>query len=104
MLISLISSTKPNKRFKAVFDDGMEIDFGLKGGKTYIDHKDKTRRFNYWIRHYAIPEEKKLIKNLIPSPALLSAMLLWGNSTDLDKNIDYLNQLFRLSRTLRAEH
>ena len=96
MIISLITSTKPNKRFKAVFDNGKEIDFGLKGGQTYIDHKDKQRRFNYWRRHYGNDKERKLIKNLTPSPALLSAMLLWGNSTDLDKNIDYLNHLWKL--------
>jgi hypothetical protein len=104
MIISLISSSKQNKRFKAVFDDGKEIDFGLKGGKTYIDHKDRDKKINYWRRHWANKTERKLIKNLIPSPALLSAMILWGPSPDLDKNIDYLNQLFRLSRTLRAEH
>lgn len=99
MIISLITSTKPNKRFKAVFDDGKEIDFGLKWGQTYIDHKDKTRRFNYWRRHWANKTERKLIKHLIPSPALLSAMILWGNSTDLDKNIEYLNKLFRLQNS-----
>lgn len=97
MIITLISPAKvKNKRFTAEFEDGREISFGLKGGRTYIDHKDKTKRFNYWRRHYANETEKKLIKNLVPSPALLSAFLLWGQSTDINKNIDMLNDMWRL--------
>ena len=48
---------------------------------TYIDHHDKTKRANYWKRHLvANRTELHLITNLVPSPELFSAMLLWGDS------------------------
>jgi hypothetical protein len=31
--------------------------------------------------------------NIIPSPALFSAMLLWGESTSLRENMNQLNKL-----------
>jgi hypothetical protein len=38
--------------------------------------------------------ERKLIDNLTPSPALLSAFLLWGPSNDLLENVKRFNELF----------
>ena len=73
-------------------NDGKYYDFGLEGGSTYLDHKDKTKRDNYRRRHYA--QEKKLIDNLIPSPALFSYYILWGNSSDITENIRALNKMF----------
>ena len=97
MIIALRTpAEKKGKRYTAYFADGKRISFGLKGGETYLEHKDKVKRYNYWKRHYGNDKERKLIKNLIPSPALLSAMILWGNSTDLDKNVEYLNHLWKL--------
>lgn len=101
-MILYLTSTKPNstKRFTAYFLDGREISFGLKGGKTYIDHKDDKKKISYWKRHYGNETEKKLIKNLVPSPALLSAMLLW-NTSDLSKNIEILNNLWKVKDKLK---
>lgn len=99
-IISLITSTRKGKRFKAVFADGKEIHFGLKGGKTFIDEKDETKRLNYLKRHLGNKTERKLINNLTPSPALLSAFLLWGKFPDLDKNLKNLNNQFRLANKL----
>lgn len=97
MIIALKTpAEKEGKRFTAVLDNGKRIHFGLKGGQTYLEHKDKVKRFNYWKRHFGNDKERKLIQNLVPSPALLSAMILWGNSTDVDKNVEYLNQLWKL--------
>jgi hypothetical protein len=64
---------------KALLTNGTEIHFGLKGGFTYVDEK-----------------EKKLITSLTPSPALFSSMILWGKYDDIDKNKDLLNKLFRM--------
>jgi hypothetical protein len=64
---------------KALLTNGTEIHFGLKGGFTYVDEKDK-----------------KLITSLTPSPALFSSMILWGKYDDIDKNKDLLNKLFRM--------
>lgn len=90
-----MKSPRKTKRFRAVMDDGRKIDFGYDKGETYIDHGDKVKRQNYWARHMANETEERLIDNLVPSPALLSAYLLWGNSTSLEKNIHHLNRLWR---------
>lgn len=81
---------------KALLTDGREIHFGLKGGFTYVDEADKTKRYNYHARHMANKKEKELITNLVPSPALFSSMILWGKYDDIDKNKDLLNKLFRM--------
>lgn len=94
-IVSITDSPVKTKRFQVVMDNGRKYNFGLKGGSTYIDHKDNKKRKAYWARHYANKAEAQLIDNLIPSPALFSAYLLWGESTDLDENIDILNDMFR---------
>ena len=100
MIIDIKPSTKKNKRFQATIlqHNGKEkkIDFGLKDGVTYIDNMRTTQeRHNYWQRHLANKTEKKLIENLVPSPSLLSAMLLWGKSKSLEKNVEELNKLWK---------
>lgn len=83
-----------NKRFMAELSlNGYtkRIKFGAPGGSTYLDHGDKKKRKNYWKRHMANPVEKYRIENFVPSAALLSAFLLWGESTDLRENVDALN-------------
>jgi hypothetical protein len=76
-------------------DNGKHYDFGLDTGETYIDHGDKQKRMAYWKRHIKNHNEQQLIDNLVPSPALFSATLLWGKSTNLDSNIKYLNEQWR---------
>lgn len=101
MIIALKTpAEKEGKRYTAYMGDGKKIHFGLKGGQTYLEHQDKVKRINYWKRHYANPTEKRLIKRLIPSPALFSAFILWGNSSDIDKNVQYLNRLLKLKTYL----
>jgi hypothetical protein len=84
-----------NKRYRVTMTDGKHYDFGLKNGSTYLEHKDPVKRTNYLKRHMGNETEKYLIENYIPSPSLFSALLLWGYSTDLDKNIKFLNSAFR---------
>jgi len=95
MIISIKESRRKNKRFKVLMDDKREFHFGLDGGSTYIDHGDEKKRFHYRKRHLANETEQQLIENLIPSPSLLAYYLLWGPHTDLQKNIDYLNGLWK---------
>lgn len=90
-IINITESNKKNKRFKVLLDDGSEYNFGLKDGKTYIDEKDKNKRYLWWSRHYENKTERERIDNFIPSPALFSAYLLWGKYTNLKDNIDWLN-------------
>jgi len=95
MIIKIVPSPKKYKRFRAIMDNDRVFDFGLDTGSTYIDHKDKLKREAYWDRHYANATEKKLIDNLVPSPSLFSAYLLWGKYFNLKKNMDYLNGLWK---------
>lgn len=94
-IIDVIDSPRKGKRFRAILNDGKKIDFGLDTGSTYIDHHDKQKRLAYINRHLGNMREKKLIDNLVPSPALFSMALLWGKYTNIDDNIKYLNRMFR---------
>lgn len=55
MKVTITRSDRPEKRMKAVFsDDGKKVKtvhFGLKGGSTYIDHKDDKKKDAYIARH-----------------------------------------------------
>jgi hypothetical protein len=95
MIIKISDSPLKNKRFRVLMDNGKKYDFGLKGGSTYIDHTDIATREAYRKRHLGNATEKRLIENLVPSPALFSYWLLWGKYTDLGKNIQYLNNLWK---------
>jgi hypothetical protein len=77
----ITNSDKSDKRLKAIFSNGKTVHFGLKGGSTYIDHKDKKKRANYLARH-------KVRENWDDpySAGALSRWLLWGDYPDLEKN------------------
>ena len=94
MIVDIKPSPLKTKRYRVFLDNGNYYDFGLKAGSTYLEHKDIFKRKAYWKRHYANPTEQILIDNLIPSPALFSARLLWGHSSDLYDNINHLNNLW----------
>jgi hypothetical protein len=100
-IIDLIESPKPNKRFRITIDltgtgdHTKHYDFGAKHGQTYIDHHDDKKRANSLTRHLANTTERERIENIIPSPALFSAVLLWGKSPDLIENVRHLNSLFK---------
>ncbi len=94
-IIKLIKSPRKNKRFRVYLDNGEHYDFGLDTGSTYIDHREKEKRENYRARHMGNLSEKYLIENLIPSPALFSYWLLWGDSVLLEQNLKNLNKMFK---------
>lgn len=90
---SLEKSTRKNKKYKVVMSDGKEFHFGLKDSITYVEGASKEKRDAFLARHLNNPLEKKLIENLVPSPALFALMILW-NTNDIDKNIKILNKKF----------
>jgi hypothetical protein len=94
-IIEIEKSPIKHKRFRVFLSNGKHYDFGLDIGRTYIDHQDEVKRKAYWARHYT-GKEKKLIDKLTPSPALFSAYILWGNHTNIDKNIEELNSVLSL--------
>lgn len=83
-------STRKDKRYMAIFHDGQTIHFGLKGGKTYIDHQDKKKRENYIARHQVNEDWAT------PNAGSLSRFLLWGDSTDLNTNIQKFKSKFNI--------
>jgi hypothetical protein len=101
MIVEHGKSSKSNKRFYVKLDNGAIFDYGYrntetgKTAKTYIDGATEKQRTNYWKRHIGNKRERYLIENLIPSPALFSAVLLWGPSSDFYKNIDLLDELLK---------
>ena len=106
MIIDIKPSPVKFKRYRATIlkhdNTKQYIDFGLKDGVTYIDKlpngiplRTNQERKNYLTRHLANKKEKYLIENLIPSPSLLSATLLWGPSRSLEKNVELLNKLWK---------
>ena len=95
-IISIENSNYKNKRFKSDVvnyknNKIMTFNFGLKDASTYIDHKDKIKRYNYFLRHYNNPLEKNLIDNLIMSNSVLSLFILWGKYDNINDNIVYYN-------------
>ena len=109
-ILELIASPKPYKRFRIKIREGDKniavikaYDFGLDTGMTYLDHEDIKKREAYWARHCGNKSEKQLIENLIPSPALFSARLLWGNSTDIMENMVELQKDFNRVAKLREK-
>jgi hypothetical protein len=90
-IIRIEQSPIKHKRLRAILNDGSHVDFGLDTGSTYIDHKDPEIKYRYWARHYANKTERYLIDNMIMSPSLLSAYILWGAYPSIKKNVEWLN-------------
>lgn len=93
MKLKISSSNLKTKKFKAEFiQDGKVVQtthFGAKGMSDYTIHKDIARRSNYRKRH------KKDLKTKDPKRAgYLSYYILWGDTTDLNKNIKLYKKRF----------
>jgi hypothetical protein len=97
MIISLDDSPRQGKRFRVIwqYEHGgtKAFDFGQPGANTYIDGASDQTKMNYWRRHMANTRERYLIENLIPSPSVFSAYILWGNSRNMMQNLEVLNQI-----------
>ena len=92
----IVDSPLKTKRFRIYLDNNKHFDFGVKDKhETYIDHHDKTRRERYRQRHYNSERERPYIENIVPSSALFSYYVLWGESTSIQKNISLLNKLLQ---------
>jgi hypothetical protein len=96
-LIKVMKSDKPKKKWTAVFklDNGKEkkVHFGSAGMNDYTLTGDKEARERY----------RKRTKNQIEnpnttplSPSYLSYYILWGDSTDIKKNISSYKKRFNL--------
>lgn len=70
-------SRRLGKRFYVVYG-GEVIHFGSDEGKTYIDHKDESKKEAWFARHSVIKnKEGQNVINIKTSPAFWSANVLW---------------------------
>ena len=86
------NSKRKDKRFVAVFDNGVKVNFGLLGAQTYIDHGDKLKRSNYLARHGNSNEDWT---NPYTAGSL-SRFLLWGDYITLEQNIKSFKKRFNV--------
>lgn len=90
--IQLLKSKKEDKRFEAKFFDINKkklksINFGLKNGSTFIDHKD-TKIKDAWIARHQV---RGTFNNPI-TPSSLAYHLLWNKPTLSASYDDYLKK------------
>ena len=91
--VSLKPSSRPNKRYEIIFSEPKKtIHFGAKNGSTYINHKDKIKRYNYLKRHVVNENWSEI------NPGSLSSIILWGNSTNINDNLNEYLRKFKISR------
>lgn len=88
--MNIVNSKSKNKRFRAIFSDGSHLEFGLKGGSTYIDHGDNIKRINYIKRHKVNEDWTKI------NAGSLSRYILWGDSPNININIQDYKRRFNL--------
>jgi len=86
MHLEIRSSSKPNKKYDAIFTRKDKttkiIPFGDKKYQDYTEHKNKKRRDLYLLRH-----RKNENWNNPETAGALSRYILWGDYTDIQKNI-----------------
>jgi len=73
----------------AIFANGKTVHFGSAGSKTYLDHHDKKKRDAYLARHRVNETWSDPY-----SAGALSKFITWGESTDINKNIDDFRKRF----------
>jgi hypothetical protein len=89
-LLEVKKSTRKDKKYMAVFDDGTSTHFGSAGMDDYTITKDKEQRERYRTRH------KKDLETKDPTRAgYLSYYLLWNKPT-LKDSIAYYKKRFNL--------
>lgn len=83
-LLEVKKSTRKNKKYMAVFDNGTSTHFGLKGSSTYIDHNDDKKKDAYIARH-------KVNENWDDpkSAGALARYILWNKKTLTDSIAHY---------------
>lgn len=93
-LVSITPSTRPGKKYMAIFDkEGRRktTHFGSEGMDDYLHTHDKDQRDRYRTRH------KKDLMTRDPTRAgFLSYYILWGDSTSLRQNISDYKKRFGL--------
>jgi len=90
-LLKVVEARNPTKKWRAEFSDNKAVEFGQAGADDYTITKDKAQRDRYRARH------KVDLDTDDPRRAgFLSYWILWGNSTDMGRNITAYKRMFGL--------
>jgi len=94
--MSITKSSKPNKKYQAVFlrDNGRTktTHFGQKNADDYTKTKDKEQRKRYRTRH-----KKDLLTKDPTRAGHLAFHILWGDSTSIRENIKSYKKRFNFN-------
>jgi Family of unknown function (DUF5754) len=94
MILKIIRSHLPSKKFDAVFtEDGKivrTVPFGAKGYPDYTTTGDVEKRRLYRLRHAKDNLDSPY------SPGALSMYILWGSKPDLGENLQSFKKRFKL--------
>ena len=97
-LLEIVKSTKPEKKYMARFrtQSGRErtIHFGAAGMDDYTRAHDKAQRDRYRTRH--AKDLNTAAGKTGVSAGALSFYVLWGDSTDMSRNIAAYKRRFGL--------
>jgi hypothetical protein len=90
-LLRVINARNPAKKWRAEFSDGKAVEFGQAGAPDYTLSKDKEQRDRYRARH-----KVDLMTEDPRRAGFLSYYILWGDSTDMGRNIASYKRMFDL--------
>jgi hypothetical protein len=90
-LLRLVEAKNPAKKWRAEFSDGSHTEFGSAGMDDYTITKDKAQRDRYRSRH-----AKDLLTEDPTRAGFLSRYILWGDSTDIGRNLATYKRMFKL--------
>lgn len=82
--MDLKASTRKDKKFMAIFEDGTKTHFGAKGMSDFTIHGDEERKQRYLDRH-----RKNENWNDFKSAGSLSRWILWNKPTLRASLADY---------------
>ena len=87
----VVYAKNPAKKWRAEFSDGSHTEFGSANMDDYTLTKDKEQRDRYRKRHL-----KDLDTEDPTRAGFLSYWILWGNSTNMGRNIATYKRKFNL--------
>lgn len=90
-LVAVIRALRPDKKYLAIFDDGLKVHFGARGYVDYTMGATDEQRTAYRNRH-----KSDLLTGDARRPGFLSYYILWGDNRDIRKNITDYKKMFNL--------
>jgi hypothetical protein len=94
-LLRVVHAKNPAKKWRAEFSNGKAVEFGARGYPDFTLTKgtaeDRAMRERYRSRH-----RHDLDVDDPVTPAFLSWFILWGDSTDMGRNIATYKRRFNL--------